>query len=204
LLEVLVLAAVVVVLAFVLVPKTIHRRKPSVGTRCVNNLKNIGLAFRIFGTDNSGAFPRSVSTNEGGSLEWLANGEIWRQWAVLSNELSTPKLLACPEDLERPAALNWAAFDEQRLSYFLNVAALSEPGDLVLSGDRNLVLDGTPTARGRVRVSATNQVSWGPKIHHHSGNLLLADGSVHQSSSAGVNVAFQKSAAAGTNDLLIP
>ena len=41
---------------------------------CVNNLKQIGLAFRTWALDNDGQFPFNVSTNAGGTREFCAVG----------------------------------------------------------------------------------------------------------------------------------
>src|SRR4051812_39945968 len=69
--------------------------------KCINNLKNTGLAFRIFATDNQGRYPTEVSTNEGGSLEFFNEGAPFRHFVALSNELSTPKIIHCPMDNKR-------------------------------------------------------------------------------------------------------
>src|SRR5882672_11239589 len=63
---------------------------------CVNNLKQIGLGFRIWAGDNGGKFPFQISTNAGGTLELCsrdANGfdrNSVAHFLVASNELSTP------------------------------------------------------------------------------------------------------------------
>jgi hypothetical protein len=68
---------------------------------CINNLKQIGLAARIWATDNSDVLPPN--------------------WLSMSNELSTPKILVCPADAARTPAPNWAAFSAANVSYdFLN------------------------------------------------------------------------------------
>src|ERR1017187_9579944 len=66
---------------------------------CVNNLKQIGLSFRIWALDNDGHFPFNVSTNSGGTMEFCAMGpdgfdrNAALHFQVMSNELSTPLLL---------------------------------------------------------------------------------------------------------------
>jgi|SRR5881394_885400 len=68
---------------------------------CINNLKQIGLAARIWATDNNDIFPAG--------------------WLVMTNELSTPKILICPSDKGRTAAQNWASLSAANLSYeYLN------------------------------------------------------------------------------------
>jgi len=204
LLEVLVLSVTVVAVAFVLVPRMIPRRGHSDRLRCVNNLKNVGLSFQIFATDNAGAYPAQVSTNEGGAREWLVGGEPWRQWVALSNELAIPKLLVCPEDRTRSAATQWASVGTQNLGYFLNLTAVPDHAASILAGDRNLLLDGEPVSPGRVTVGASHRVAWGAGIHRKAGNIVAADGAVHQLRSPDVHTVFRGSSAAGTNDLLVP
>jgi len=69
--------------------------------KCINNLKQIGLAARIWATDNNDVFPSS--------------------WLVMTNELATPKFLVCPGDKARVPANNWQEFGPANVSYeFLN------------------------------------------------------------------------------------
>jgi hypothetical protein len=93
--------------------------------KCENNLKNIGLAFRFFATDNGDRFPFNVSTNDGGSMEFRRAGiqgydaNAFRHFQVMSNELSTPKILICPADAKKHEATNWSELRDQHVSYDL-------------------------------------------------------------------------------------
>lgn len=61
LVEVLVIIVVLFVLVGMLLP--VVNRPPGVKAtriKCVNNLKNVGLAFRIFATDNNDRFPMQL------------------------------------------------------------------------------------------------------------------------------------------------
>jgi hypothetical protein len=44
---------------------------------CANNLKQIGLSFRQFATDQQDRFPMSLSTNEGGASEYVNSPAAW-------------------------------------------------------------------------------------------------------------------------------
>src|SRR5947207_2369029 len=135
LLEVLVLCAVLAVLIALLMPPRHHESvRRSV---CLNNLKNIGLAFRIFESDHSGRFPMQLSTNAGGSLEFVAGGNAFRHFQVMSNELFTPNVLVCPSE-KRRAVTNFAVLNNAYLSYFVGLDAVTNLWEMLLAGDRNI------------------------------------------------------------------
>src|SRR5690606_32850673 len=62
---------------------------------CVNQLKQIGLAFRIWSADNGDQFPFNVSTEKGGTLELCDRGPdgydrmSWRHFKVMPEVLNT-------------------------------------------------------------------------------------------------------------------
>jgi prepilin-type N-terminal cleavage/methylation domain-containing protein/prepilin-type processing-associated H-X9-DG protein len=150
---------------------------------CINSLRQMGLAFHGFAHGHEDKFPIQVSTNGGGSLEWLLssyglNDEFYfsyRHFLPLSNDVPTPKILACPADVRQPAA-NYESFRNENLSYF--VAANPEFGkpDSVLAGDRNL----TPTFGSVARIGGVLYLKWTYEMHQYKGNVLFADGHVEQ------------------------
>ncbi len=81
---------------------------------CVNNLKQIGLAARIWANDNSDVFPPGFLS--------------------MANELSTPKILVCPSDKARAAASDWQHFSMANVSYeFLNPNGTDKQPNAVLA-----------------------------------------------------------------------
>ena len=83
-------------------------RKKAQRINCVNNLKQVGLATRIWSGDNGDKYPTAVANSAGGPNSYVAaNSTIafnsWSQnsglnvgyayavFQVMSNELSTPK-----------------------------------------------------------------------------------------------------------------
>jgi prepilin-type N-terminal cleavage/methylation domain-containing protein/prepilin-type processing-associated H-X9-DG protein len=190
----LVLIVVVIVAGLVLPMLTPRRRADGRRIQCVNNLKNLGLGLRIFATDNNGMFPWAVPVRDGGTLEHLADEQrIWRHVAVLSNELSTPKILLCPKDprfdqladktlvFGLPQTNNALQFgDNEHLSYFLATGANEEVPELLMGGDRNLTRNGTPV-QGKITPTAADLFQFTKPGHHDGlGNVLMSDGSVQQ------------------------
>jgi hypothetical protein len=90
---------------------------------CVNNLKQVGIAFRTWEGLNGGRYPMAVSYALGGTSEYLthANGNNppvsvivasaltpGMTFLVMSNQLSAPRLLYCPSDnIHFSAPTNW-------------------------------------------------------------------------------------------------
>ena len=106
--EALVVAVVLAFLVLMLLPTANHPRVSASRIRCVNNLKQMGLAFRVFATDHNDNFPMQMSTNADGSIKYLPSSEVYRYFQSLSNELNTPVVLICPSD-SRKEATNFAA-----------------------------------------------------------------------------------------------
>jgi hypothetical protein len=148
-------AAVAVGAAMVL-PALAKAKERAQSITCINNMKQIGLAFRIWEGDNNDQFPFNVSTEKGGTQQLSERNEngfdrmSYAHFQVMSNELNTPKILVCPSDSSKHAALDFANLQPENVSY------------LVRSGKE--VNDANPEA----------VLTYCP-IHHHVGH---ADGSV--------------------------
>src|SRR4051794_27978153 len=96
--EFLIVVAVIVMIGVLLFPAMAPSHRGSPRIHCVNNLKQIGLSFTTWALDNGDRFPMQVSLTNGGTME-LANGnDAFVHFRVMSNELSTPKILICPSD----------------------------------------------------------------------------------------------------------
>jgi prepilin-type processing-associated H-X9-DG protein len=177
--ELLVTLACLALLVALLLPGLARPKARSSRLNCSNCLKQISLAFRCWALDNNDRFPMQVPTAEGGTKEIAASGLVFPHFAVMSNELSTPKILLCPADTKRTYATNFGpAFADMNISYFVNIDAVAAQSN-VLSGDRNLTtkaLPGSPL----VYVTKDTRLGWTREIHSEKGNLAFGDGSVHQ------------------------
>ena len=112
LIELLVVIAVIGVLAALLLPAVAQANKNAPRIQCLNNLKLIGLSFRVWGDDHGDKYPTAVSTTGWGAMENIytqntggggakAGYNVANVFCVMSNELVNPKLLTCPSDLSK-------------------------------------------------------------------------------------------------------
>ncbi len=214
--EFLVVIVVIAVLVGLLIPAMTGNRPKASRIQCVNNLKNVGLALRIFAADHARTFPGSLPVSTGGFQEPLADAnQLWRHWLVVTSELATPKLLLCPADKRRVAAAAFAPATNlpsqfvfsgnHQLSYFLGLHASETMPQSILAGDRNLTTNGTPVAPGRYVFPAATRFGFTAELHNQSGNLLLGDGSVQQVSSGRLDGQFRDALKATglTNDVWV-
>jgi len=176
---------------------TSHARGDRV--RCFNNLRQIGVGFSEYASEHGQRMPWFVPVGEGGSLEYPARNELYIQMSVLSNYVSSPRILVeAGEGSQARQATHWGndpfggfmSFRGNSISYFLgldgnfNIPAL-------LAGDRNVLHAGFgPCATG---ISpAANLATYGPPAawtrgnHGTNGNVVRYDGSVEELDNSGL------------------
>ncbi|MGA2657008.1 MAG: DUF4190 domain-containing protein [Verrucomicrobiota bacterium] len=103
------LALCLLVLPAMLLPALARAKGRAQSIICANNLKQVGVAFKIWALDHNDQFPFNVGTNSGGTLELCAPGpdgydrNAALHFMVMSNELSTPLILVCRASPNSPA-----------------------------------------------------------------------------------------------------
>ena len=184
--EVGVIVAIVMILFAVIFPAIIPRNRIShaPGISCMNNLKQVGLAYKLWAGDNNDIYPMGVSVTNGGSMEMVANGNVLATFLVMSNELFTPKILFCPADTRRFAANNFGVLANSNLSYFVSADMTNDANpQMIVTGDSDWMLGGKLLKPGLASLWTNDPVAWGIR-HPKSEHLGMADGSVQNVTTA--------------------
>jgi type II secretory pathway pseudopilin PulG len=145
--ELIVVLAVAAMLCATLLPALASSKSKAAAISCVNNLKQMGVAFRQWEISQNGRYPMAVSYASGGANDYLTHGGglaglgnppasgIYCPGLVflaMSNEFSSPKTLFCPSDNIHTAGAGYATnFTYQDL---LSIAAPSANGRPIAEG----------------------------------------------------------------------
>ncbi|MFO1511806.1 MAG: prepilin-type N-terminal cleavage/methylation domain-containing protein [Verrucomicrobiota bacterium] len=139
LIELLVVIAIIAILAAMLLPVLSRAKLKAQRITCTNNLKQTGLAMRLWADSNEGKFPWKVDQSLGGAKpNGTDNAKVNFQFSIVSNELATTKILLCPSDVRRDAATNFASTALTNISYALCTEADEKRPRVFLAIDRNL------------------------------------------------------------------
>jgi len=210
--EQLVTIGIIGILGGLLLSVIAYAKKKAYRVSCVNNLSQIGKAFIGFANDNDGRLPWQLTTADPPWLSWKMTpsqrvnhfGDYYEEElgaifsiSTLKNELQTAKILHSPCDPERQAnneeaQANWGSYNTSNgtkisrnaISYLLVRGADTGRPETVLATTRNL----STCDLAKARWSGADETPVSSRamalLNRSQGQMVLADGSAHQSSDA--------------------
>jgi competence protein ComGC len=173
--------------------------------QCLNNLRLMGRAVQMFAGDHVGQPSWRTYDTDGGTRPSVGTkpGAAWFEFTALSNELVTPRILACPADTGVKIAAEFSnngasgylstGFRSQATSYFITLdppsGSATMPPAWPVFGDRNVRFSGTEScalginSADRLRPYVLGSGAWTNAVHGIQGNVVKTDGSVSETSS---------------------
>ena len=212
--------AALALMAALALPLLATTRADSERAECLSNLRQFGRGAHLWAADHTGQLPWRTLVSRGGTQPDPGSppkaGVTWFEFSTMSNDLATPRILACPADAGVRVASEFsthnqrgymsAGFRSQATSYFVNIHTLMEFPATVLIGDRNVAFQSvTSCSFGLNNVNSFITAltpGWTNAVHGLEGNLLKIDGSATTTTPEQFRQAFQATDDNGIEHLL--
>lgn len=203
--ELAIVVLAVAVLALLLLPWMRQARTKSRRVLCMSNQHQVSSAQRNFGDFHTNpvtgaeSFTMGISTNYGGTLEFVGTGNAAAHYQNIATELGSAKVLVCPEDSGRTMRSDFLIpLSNSNVSYAVGLDADELQPNTILISDNHMI-SSLPRVGAIIELSVSNTVVWTSKLHDGIGNIGFVDGSVQQITSTGLLIQVTLLTSAPTN-----
>jgi prepilin-type N-terminal cleavage/methylation domain-containing protein/prepilin-type processing-associated H-X9-DG protein len=165
--ELVVVIALLAILGAMIIPALAQDKSRQSRINCVDNLKRIGVAVKVWANDHGNRYPMRVDSANGGPYHQTVFAVapygaqyMFEVFGIMSNALGTPRVLVCPTD-ERSAHADFVMsaagaapaastvpgvyFNNFEISYALAKDASEVNPRMLLTADRNIYGSATTT-----------------------------------------------------------
>lgn len=185
---------------------------------CFNNLRLVGRAVEMWAADHVDQPSWRTPTTLGGTkpVTGLKAGAAWFEFAAMSNELYTPRILACPADETVRVGAEFSTVPTRgymatgmrglATSYTVFLDNSYQVPASPVSSDRNIRTEGVTSCAQGVNnadyfMPFGSLALWTNQVHGLKGHLLLTDGGVVMTDSESARVLFQQAMQYGENSV---